>query len=472
MKRSIRPFRLTIVAMSWLAVVWCAATTTAAGAEAPPPLLDQSGRQLLPGGFVVLEDVPYTPADYQRMVRMGASFQVIRMPIGSIGGLPAGVADPDQLAAYDALVRMGRDAGLQTVFKLVVYGQPFGDAQWDALWNDRGGTQDALVAGWSRIWNRYRDEPSVFGYDLLNEPQRGFDRDYNRCQRAQLLPLLRRLADAMHRISPEKWALYQPLIRKREDQSQPGREPYVAIEEPLGRERVIYAPHLYQMEMTVVRAMLADFERQARLSDAPLLLGEWGSPTYAKTESSTAEQTRYTRVYQETVNLLDERGIGGIKAWFCGGRHLPLKGPNLWYTWAIFQDGSPAGRVERRYLTDGIARPRPLVVAGRLERAHNDFDTRRFEMILRTDPTLGATELYIPAARRYPEGFAVLLGSDLELAIEAGARIPRTVRAATDLDRSQADQVRWDDSAQHIIIKRWIGPTKLLSVRIKPAERL
>lgn len=89
-------------------------------------LLDEQGRQLIPGGYVVLENVHYTPDDYRRMVRMGANFQVIRTPLGQIGGWPGVTPNPDRLQQFDDMVRMGRDAGLRTVFKLVVYA-------WDSL---------------------------------------------------------------------------------------------------------------------------------------------------------------------------------------------------------------------------------------------------------------------------------------------------------------------------------------------------
>ncbi len=431
---------------------------------------DEQGRQLIPGGFVALESVRYTPDDYRRMVRMGANFQVIRMPLGEIGGWSGVAAKPDALAQFDAMVRMGREAGLRTVFKLVVYGiRPFGNEQWDELWRNTNGRQDALVAAWAKIWTRYRDEPSVFGYDLLNEPQRGLDLDYARTQRERHLPLLRRLSDAMHQINPGKWALYQPLLRKPEDQWAPGKNPVVAIEEAFGRERIIYAPHLYQMDLAVIKPMLDDFEQQAALAKAPLWLGEWGSPTRSTTDGNPAEQARFTKVYQFTANELDTRGIGAIKAWFCGTRStIPVKGSPNWMTWAIFSDDSPAGRVERTYITDVLARPRPLVVAGRVGRYANDFAARVLELTLTSDPALGATEIFVPADRHYPRGFRVEIGPGLTLALDPGAATLRPVRAATAIDRDQAAQVRWNDGTQHLQIEKWIGAPQRLTVRILP----
>ena len=202
---------------------------------------DEKGRELVPGGYVAITEdrkgvIRYTPDDYRRMVRMGANFQVIRLSLGRLGGWPGATADPTYLAQIDEMVRMGREAELKTVFKLVVYGiKQFDTAQWDALWKNTDGSQDALLEAWRKIWIRYKDEPSVFGYDLLNEPQRGLDPDEQRCVRESLLPTLRRLADALRSVSPDKWAFYQPLFRDKGN----GVGPFTPMLEPLGRDRVI-----------------------------------------------------------------------------------------------------------------------------------------------------------------------------------------------------------------------------------------
>jgi endoglycosylceramidase len=467
MKNRLRQLLLVALAIGG---AFTAATEAAAEDPATACLLDERGRHLIPGGYVALENIRYTPDDYRRMVRMGANFQVIRMPIGMIGAWPGKEADEKTLAHFDDLVRFGKAAGMRTIFKLVFYGvTPFGDQQWDRVWNNTDGTQEKIIEGWTRIWNRYKDEPSVFGYDLLNEPARGLSDDHERTQREQMLPLLRRMTDAMHKISPEKWAIYQPLLRKPEDQKTKHRDPVVPIEEPFGRDGIIYAPHLYQMDLAVIKPMLDNLERQAAISKAPLLLGEWGPPTRANTDGNPAEEARFTKVYQVTANELDNRGIGGIKAWFCGARKpIPVKGSTNWMTWAIFSDNSAAGRVERHYITDVLARPRPLVVAGRLQHYGNDFVSLRFEMTLQTDPALGATEIFVSADRHYPRGFRVEVGSGLTLAQDAKATALHTVHAVNSTDREQAKQIRWDDDRQRLIIEKWVGNAQKLTVRVLP----
>ena len=435
---------------------------------------DEQGREIVPGGYVAITEdgkgtIHYTPDDYRRMVRMGANFQVIRTTLGRLGGWPGKEGGSTYLAQLDDMVRMGREAGLQTVFKLVVYDiRPFGDAQWDAIYQNTDGTQDALVAAWSKLWIRYKDEPSVFGYDLLNEPQRGLDADEERCCREQLLPTLRRLADAMHAISPGKWALYQPLFMTRRPGE--GEQPIRADEGAFrARPRHLCAAPLLDgsgnddQNARPLRSRGRAFPGSASASASGDRQPCWRQITIR------SEQERYTQVYEATANALDQRGIGAIKAWFCGTR-TPLKSKTRPepFTWAIFSDTNAVGHVERKFITDALARPRPLVVAGHLERYGYDFTTRTLEVSLSPDAALGSTEFFVSADRFYPDGFRVDVGSGLALAWIPGAAQLHTVKSAGGTDREQAGLIHWDADSQHLVIKKWIVAAPRLTVTIAP----
>jgi hypothetical protein len=463
----------TAIAKVLLRLVWALTPLVASAGPAAHFIPDEQGRELVPGGFVAITEdrkgvIRYTPDDYRRMVRMGANFQVIRLSLGRLGGWPGATADPTYPAQLDDMVRMGREAGLKTVFKLVVYGiKGFDTTQWDALWNNTNGSQDALLEAWRKIWLRYKDEPSVFGYDLLNEPQRGLDPDEQKCVRENLLPALRRLTDAMHAVSPDKWALYQPLFR---DKGQ-GVGPFTPMREPLGRDSVIYAPHMYTTDMKTMRETLDRYEREAGLSKAPLLLGEWGPSVALTVDSNPEKQAAYTKAYQETAADLDRRGIGGIKAWFCGSRSpLENKKSKTKYTWAIFSDSTPTGRVERKYLVDSLARPRPLVVAGRLDDYRFNFATKTLEIELKPDAALGGTEVFVSADRYYPAGFRVEIGESLVMALKPGDKQLEIVKSAGESDLHQARSIRWDDKKQRLIIEKWAETTPRLAMKIVPLD--
>lgn len=469
MNNSIRAAFIAIVTP--LLLVIPAGTTLAETAPPRLAILDEQGREIVPSGYVTITEdmkgtVRYIADDYRRMVRMGANFQVIRVTLGRLGGWPGKAADPDYLKQLDAMVRMAREAGLKTIFKLVVYDiRPFGHAQWDAIYHNSDGSQDALLTAWRKIWIRYKDDPSVFGYDLLNEPQRGLDPDEKRCCREDLLPTLRRLADAMHAVSPDKWALYQPLYRE----VGTGEGPFLPMTEPFGRDRVIYAPHLYAMDLAKMNRMLNRYVREARLSNAPLLLGEWGPATDLAADTSEDKQERYRKVYQATAKALDQRGVGAIKAWFCGTR-APLRAKNrpAPFTWAIFSDTTDAGRVERKFITDTLARPRPLAVAGRIESYGYDFKTRVLEVKFQPKARLGNTEIFVPAERFYPNGFRLEIGSDLALALKPGQTRLQTLKSTSKTSHEQARYVAWNAALQHILIKDWIVEGSALTLRIEP----
>jgi endoglycosylceramidase len=434
---------------------------------------DALGRELVPGGYVVITEdrkggIRYTADDYRRMVRMGANFQVIRLSLGRLGGWPGVASDPAYPAQLDDMVRMGREAGLKTVFKLVVYGiKQFDSEKWEALWKNTDGSQDALLEAWRKIWVRYKDDPSVFGYDLLNEPQRGLDPDEQRCVRENLMPTLRRLADAMHSVNPEKWALYQPLFRDKGN----GVGPFAPMQDSLGRGRIIYAPHMYTTDPKTLKDTLDRYQREAALSHAPLLLGEWGPSVALTVDSNKQRQAFYTGVYQTTAGELDGRGIGGTKAWFCGSRSpLENKKSKTKFTWAIFSDTSPVGRIERKYIVDPLARPRPLVVAGRLDGYGFNFATKTLEIKLQPDGKLGSTEIFVSVDRFYPSGFRAEIGAGLVMAMKPSDGQLHVLTSAGDRDREQAGFVIWDQEKLHLIIRKWVDPKTQLSLRITPLD--
>jgi len=211
------------------------------------------------------------------------------------------------------------------------------------------------------------------------------------------------------------------------------------------------------------------YSREAALSQAPLLLGEWGPATNISADDDPSKQTRYTRVYEATANEADRRGIGMIKAWFCGSR-TPLKSKMRKepFTWAIFSDTNAVGHVERKYITGALVRPRPLAVAGHLERYGFDFVTRILEVSLRPDAKLGSTEIFVAAERFYPEGFRVEVGSGLTLVLKPGAAQLSLLNGADKINREQALLVQWDAGSQHLVIKKWIVKSPSLTVKISP----
>lgn len=429
-------------------------------------LQDERGRNFLPHGFVtVTEDqigpIRYTAGDYQRMLRCGANCQVIRLSLAELGGWPGYDLREDYLKQLDSMVQLGRDAGLQTAFKMTVYGIKRFGAQggWDKLLTLRE-HQAGLIEAWKIVWTRYQDESSVFGYDLLNEPFRGsLDASYEEVTNERLIPLYRGIIDELRKIGPDKWAIYQPLLMDIADRGL-GKLPMAPMNISLNRKRLIFAPHGYFSNVDLHKTAVERHLREAKFSGARLMMGEWGRQTYAFHDTSFEEQLKYQLLYAELANLFDTHHMGTIKPWFTGTRSWNKGAQSaIGFTWSVFSDPTATGSVERKYILDIVARPFPLIIAGHVTRFGFNFASRILTVELVPDRDVGSSEIFIGADRHYPDGFTVLCNNDVVFVHGPDARTP---------DMKTTDLFHFDPKKQRLKITRWPGSAKQVTLKIRP----
>jgi hypothetical protein len=422
-------------------------------------LQDERGRRFLPHGYVTITEdsvgpVRYTADDYRRILRYAANCQVIRLSLAKLGGWPGYEMQDGYLRQLDEMVQMGREAGLKAAFKMTVYGiRNFNKEKgWDQLLaSDEH--QRYLIETWKKLWTRYRTEPSVFGYDLLNEPFRGsLGESYEQVTRERLVPLYRKLIDQLRRISPDKWAIYQPLLLDIADRG-PGKLPMAPMDIPLKCERIIFAPHGYFPNVRMHEEAVERHLQEAALSGARLMMGEWGRQTYEIHDVSLAEQLKYQLLYADLANLFDSRHMGAIKPWFTGTRR-PGK-----YTWSIFSDSAAVGSVERKYIVDVIARPFPLFMAGNVIDFDYDFAARVLTVDFTPDRDTGPSEIFIGENRHYPDGFTVVYNGDIALVHEPAPKTP---------PENTSSAFRFDQSSQRLIVARWPAGSDHGKLQIRP----
>ncbi|NJC25699.1 cellulase family glycosylhydrolase [Neolewinella antarctica] len=449
-------------------------TSLTATAQIKHGLRDDAGRHVIPRGFVVntnqgQRQISFNSDDYLRMVRLGANAQTIRLELGRISTFPGGSVEPAYLAKLDSLVDLGRHAGMQTVFKLTVYGVE--EFEWETFWLNEKDEYATYIEAWKIIWNRYADEPSVLGYDIVNEPRKlTMDISYDELTRQYLIPLYQRIIDESQRINPDKKILFQSIFMNKGEGIDNNQ--YAEITAPINRKNILFAPHIYQNDIDFIAPVMDRFDEESDLLEAPIFIGEWGFPTFASTDTTVEGrlgQLSYRELYVRTAEVFDRMGIGAIKAWFLGSRNMQnflAGGPS---TWAIFTDESDAGTAERKYITDVIARPFPQAIAGDIQSFMFNHATRTLDLKLISDNAKGGSTLFIGANRHYPDGFSVLIGDDLVLyhdPIGSGGlevhRSPATVSAA--------DYV-WDERRQKLLIARWPADGALVHVRIVPGVR-
>jgi endoglycosylceramidase len=447
-------------------------------AQLPYVLHDEQGRHIIPRGFVINTedskgDIFYTPDDYCRMVKTGANFQVVRLGLGRLGGYPGNNLEQGYLLHLDSLVQMGKNAGISTDFKLTVYGTK--GFSWGNFWRNENGEYDKLGAAWAQLWERYRDEPAVFGYDLLNEPMRGdLDVSYEKMESAYLIPLYRRLMDVCQKINPQKKILYQPISVPIGPDWNIYLPPFIAMQTPLKRENIIFAPHIYEGVQSRIRKWINRYEKDAAISLAPLFIGEWGPATYDAVDSSISEQHNFIDFYIETVHIFDSIGLGSVKPWFTGTRSTGSKpdwegwDKEWWkapYIWSIFKDNQGVGSIERKYIIDILARPYPQCIAGEILEYSVNFPTRSLNMVIHSDNSKGSSKIFIPADRLYPDGFTVTIG---ELVLIYNPLKNVGLEVINPGTGNPPSEIIWDPFRNQLVVLKWPVDKETFKVTVQP----
>ena len=429
---------------------------------------DEKGRHIIPRGFVnntndAVGELFYTPEDYLRMVRMGANYQVVRLELGKLSRFSGKEPNPDYLLKLDTLVKLGKEHGIQTVFKMTVYGA--GKFDWEAFWENQHGEHDEYIAAWKLVWQRYKGEPSVVGYDLVNEPRKNqMDISYDQLTRQYLVPTYQEIIDAYMESDNGKALFCQAIFMNKGDKIDNNQ--YAEITRSINRKNVVFTPHIYMNQTDLILPTMQRFAKEAALQHGPMLVGEWGFPTFVTTDYSVEEQLNYMKFYMHTVGIFDSLGVGTIKAWFSGNRVMQDFLPGGPSTWAIFRDSVGLGTVERKYITDIIARPYPQTVAGDIQSFKFDFATRVLKVKLFSDNSKGSSSIFIGANRHYPDGFTIKIGDAFVLAHNPLAKVGLEIRKNTN--GYSANDFIWDEVRQRLVILTWPEDHGNLTLEILP----
>ncbi|MFC4722266.1 cellulase family glycosylhydrolase [Geojedonia litorea] len=437
-------------------------------------LRDEVGRHVIPRGFVINTndhggEVFFNSDDYVRMVRMGANTQVIRLELGKLSDFPGGKLEPNYLLKLDSLIAMGKHVGIKTVFKMTVYGVD--KFVWEEFWQNKKNEYETYLDAWKVIWNRYADETSVLGYDVVNEPRKlTMKISYKDLTDKYLIPLYQKIIDESHKINANKMILLQSIFMNKGEGIDNNQ--YAEITAPINRKNIIFAPHIYQNKIDFIKPVMDRFDRESEMLEAPILIGEWGFPTFATTDTiieGNLGQLKYRELYIRTAEVFDSMGVGSIKAWFLGNRSMQNFLPGGPSTWSIFSDKTDAGTVERKYITDVIARPFPQTIAGDIQSFLFNHATRTLDVNLKTDNSKGASKIFIGANRHYPDGFSVLIGDDLVMYYNPLKNVGLEIyKSPKEVDPSN---FIWDMHSQKLIVLKWPKDKQIIDLKIVPGIR-
>ncbi|TLU65729.1 hypothetical protein FE810_07345 [Thalassotalea litorea] len=430
-------------------------------------LRDSDGRHMIPRGFVINTNdhagsVDFNPDDYLRMVRMGANVQVIRLELGRLSEFGQSSFEPEYLARVKRATTLAREAGIKTIFKLTVYGAK--GFSWSELYLDENNAQQTYINAWRHIWDTFKDNDAVIGYDLVNEPRKkDMDIAYDDLTNQYLIPFYEKLIDAALPYSETKQFLIQTVFMNKGDAI--NNNQYAEIKQKIKRKNIIFAPHIYQKNMDYIVPTMERFAKESELLQAPILIGEWGFPTFVTTDNSVKEQLNYIEFYIKTAEIFDQMGVGSIKAWFLGNRSYQNFLPGGQSTWAIFRDKQAIGTVERKYITDIIARPYPQLIAGDIKSFLFDFASRTLSLTMVSDNRQGASRIFIGADRHYPDGFTVHIDDDMIL---TKSPLTRGFEVKHSKPNTNPGNIIWDEDRQQLVILAWPSDKSELDVQITP----
>jgi endoglycosylceramidase len=305
---------------------------------------------------------------------------------------------------------------------------------YDHFWaNDPGpggvGLQDRYAAAWRHVAERFRDEPSVFGYDIFNEPYPGSRAALcalpggNRFFDRLLGDFSRRVASAIRDVDRERFAFYEPnvLFDYGADTHHPA----------LAGSATGFSFHVYCLAaspgLPSLRGGAQDracrrqeqrvftlAQRQAERNEETLLLSEFGA---------TDDVHNIGRV----ADMADENMVSW-QYWAYWNRDPCCERPEEGLVHDLARP--PDGANVKWDKLDALARPYPRAVAGTPLAFGFDRASRKFQLSYLTDPVPGVslpaaaeTEVFV-GGRHYPRGYRVAV-TGAEQVSEDGAALLR-----------------------------------------------
>jgi endoglycosylceramidase len=417
--------------------------------------VDETGRAVQLRGVVTVthsklnSPLYYSSADYRRMRAMGVNYQAVRLHGVLIGVGPNSVVSPDYLANLDSMVAMAQEAGIYTQFKLTLYDF---SSTWDALWQNKNGEQDAIIAGWNNIWQRYKGNPTVIGYDLLNEPEQGtLGLDNKTFVEQYVNPFYQKAIDALHQVDPDKLAYIQPPFK------------VLSYDEvPIERDGVVYAPHFFAGIWGYVvtsssstqgyEQLMNRFILDAAAHSAPLFIGEYGMPWNPTWGNDPARIADHQMLERAASDLFDQHKVGFSRPYYADDNTARNVNAHT-LSWALFAGENGVSGEERRFITDVFVRPYPQAMAGTLLSHAFNHDSRAYTLTYASGLVGRNSEIFIPQARVYPTGFTATFNDGTTVTYSPGGI--SDVAFVANPQNHDASIFGWDGARQVLTIQNW-----------------
>lgn len=262
-------------------------------------------------------------------------------------------------------------------------------------YSDYAYLQDHYIAMWMELVDRFKDNPYVIGYDLMNEPHAGDLRQIGNgnFERYYLKQFTDRMIAAIREIDNDNYIFFEGQSLGT-NLGLPSRLP--RIEDPRsGPRKLIYAPHCYPLFVDLGGGVYNNDGKNnvktwevSRMLDldrhkTPMYVGEFGlSPEIQGFDE-------YINDFHETADRMQAS----------------------WAYWSNDQGGwSPTdGQGNETPILNELIRTYPQAISGRLLKFNYDENTKVFNLKFVSDASIGMpTEIFIPN-RFYENGWDLVV---------------------------------------------------------------
>ena len=250
--------------------------------------------------------------------------------------------------------------------------------------------QDHYILAWQAVVERFKDNPYVIGYDLMNEPHGGdlvitIGNDF---EAVQLQNFYSRLIPGIRAIDNEKYIFFEPQSFGINF----GLQSSLAkvSDARVGEEKLVYAPHCYPLLL---------HEGEAYQPFDKVNLRHWA-------KARSIEQDRH-----DTPMFIGEFGVsphaGGFNDYLNDFHTIADSLCASWTYWSNDLGGwSPLDANQNETpILNPLIRAYPQATAGILKSYTYDDEAKIFEMTFMNDPSIAApTEIFVPL-RHYVNGW-------------------------------------------------------------------
>ena len=341
----------------------------------------------------------------------------------------------------------------------------------DNFWDDKPGPAGVgliarYAAAWAHVAQRFKDDPNVLGYDLLNEPWPGTT--WQQCGNpagcpafdAKLSAFNDRVIAAIRAVDPTTLAFYEPNVLFND-----GADTNLA---PTGDPHAAMSFHDYCLSAgssddnngcdSFDDLVFANAEKHVKATGDSLLLTEFGA-------------TGAEDILTAMVERADRNMVGWQEWHYCGCDDPTTSGPGNKQAIVIDPAKPPTGDNVDANKLKILVRPHPESVAGTPESYGFDGASRHFTLRYSTNRADGfgafgpdaETDILVPA-RQYPAGYAVNVAGGT---ITSAANAPvLTIRACPGVSEVNVE-VRPDGATSSACTAPGASPTARTRLRLR-----